>query len=66
MEMHSYLVTLSNAEGEIQQIIVQTPLHCIHDMQEFVDGLTDLKISDPVVIDIDAESVKFVPTQETS
>lgn len=66
MEMHSYLVTLSNTQGEMQQIVVQTPLHCIHDMQEFVDSLTDLKIKDPVVIDIDAEAVQHMPIQETS
>lgn len=56
--MHSYLVTLSNDAGEIQKIIVQTPVNCIHDMQEFVDGLTDLQIHDAIVIDIDAEAAQ--------
>lgn len=47
----SFLVKLSNAAGDFQKIIVQTS--CPHGMQEFVDSLTDLKISDPVVIDIE-------------
>jgi hypothetical protein len=64
--MHSYLVTLSNEAGEIQKIVVQTPLNCIHDMQEFVDGLTDLQIQNAVVIDIDADAAQHVPTKETS
>lgn len=63
MEAHSYLVTLSNDEGEIQKIIVQTP--CSHDMQAFVDGLTELKISNPVVIDI-SDVARYVPIKETS
>lgn len=60
----SYLVTLSNDDGEIQKIIVQTG--CIHDMQEFVDGLTDLKIKNPVVIDIDEKTARHIPIIETS
>jgi hypothetical protein len=64
--MHSYLVTLSNGFGEIQKIIVQTPVNCIHDMQEFVDGLTDLQIQNAIVIDIDADAAQHVPIKETS
>ena len=64
--MHSYLVTLSNGFGEIQKIIVQTPVNCIHDMQEFVDGLTDLQIQNAIVIDIDADTAQHVPIKETS
>ena len=60
----SYLVTLSNEDGEIQKIIVQTS--CIHDMQEFVDSLTDLKIKNPVVIDIDDKTARHIPIIETS
>lgn len=64
--MHSYLVTLSNEAGEIQKIVVQTPEGCIHDMQEFVDSLTDLQIANPMVIDIDAEAAKHFPIVEPS
>jgi hypothetical protein len=64
--MHSYLVTLSNGSGDIQKIVVQTPVNCIHDMQEFVDGLTDLQIQNAIVIDIDAEAAQHVPIRETS
>ena len=60
----SYLVTLSNDDGEIQKIIVQTS--CIHDMQEFINGLSDLKISNPVVIDIDEKTARHIPIIETS
>lgn len=64
MTAHSYLVTLSNDEGEIEKIIVQTT--CTHGMQEFVDSLPNLKIKNPVVIDIDAQAAKHVPIIETS
>lgn len=66
MEMHSYLVTLSNSDGEIQKIVVQTPQGCIHDMQDFVDSLGDLQITNPVVIDIDADAARHVPIVEPS
>jgi hypothetical protein len=64
MTAHSYLITLSNDEGEIQKIIVQTT--CTHDMQAFVDGLTDLKIKNPVVIHIDDRAARHVPIKEKS
>lgn len=64
MTAHSYLVTLSNDEGEIQKIIVQTA--CTHGMQEFVDSLTDLKIKNPVVIDIDDRAARHIPIIEKS
>lgn len=53
----SYLITLSNDEGEIHKIIVRTP--CAHGMQEFVNGL-DLTIKNPVIIDM--EIVADLPT----
>lgn len=68
MAGRSFLVKLSNDAGEFQKIIVQTP--CPHGMQEFVDGLTDLKITHPVVIDIEEltglTARRHIPIIETS
>jgi hypothetical protein len=35
-------------------------------MQEFINGISDLKISNPVVIDIDEKTASHIPIIETS
>lgn len=58
--MKNFLVTLIDRDtGDLQRIVVQSECSC--DMQEFVDGLTDLQISHPVVIDINESAVKHLP-----
>lgn len=58
--MKNFLVTLIDRDtGDLQRIVVQSECSC--DMQEFVDGLTDLQISNPVVIDINENAVKHLP-----
>lgn len=59
----AYLVTLLNDQGRMQKIIVQTT--CLHGMQEFIDSLPDLKIHNPVVIDIVDVSARMAARQET-
>jgi hypothetical protein len=57
MEAKSYYVTLRDrSTGELQVIEVMCEDGCPHGMQTFVDGLTDLKLSSPEVINI-AEQV---------
>ena len=57
--MQNYIVTLIDREtGERQRIRVQA--ECPHGMQEFVDTLTGLKISHPVVVDINAVSARHL------
>lgn len=59
-KMHSYLVHLSNDQGESHDIIVQTP--CTHNMQEWVDEhAVAFPIANPKVIHIDAETASHVP-----
>jgi hypothetical protein len=58
--MKSYLVTLVDQEtGDLQRIVVQSD--CSHNMQEFVDGLVDLKLAHPIVVDIDEQVVRHLP-----
>lgn len=53
-----YVVTLADREsGAMQRILVSAD--CTHDMQEFVSGIEDLQIADPVVIDIAETSLKL-------
>ena len=60
----SYLITLSNDEGEIQKIVVRTS--CTHDMQQFVSSLQDLKIKNPVIIDMEDRTSDLPNIIETS
>lgn len=58
--MKSYLVTLIDREtGDLQRIVVQSECPC--GMQEFVDGLSDLNIKQPVVVDINETAANHVP-----
>lgn len=52
MSVNTYLVTLRDREtGEQQMIEVLSP--CPHGMQEFVDGLDDLKLAHPEVVKVE-------------
>lgn len=63
--MHSYLVTMvDRMTGRHQRVIVQSD--CSHGMQEYIDqlvvaGSCDIKLSNPVVIDIDERAARHIP-----
>lgn len=63
--MHSYLVTMvDRITGEHQRIIVQSD--CPHGMQEYIDrqvskGNSDIRLPNPVVIDIDDRTARHIP-----
>lgn len=63
--MHSYLVTMvDRMTGEHQRVIVQSD--CSHGMQEYIDrlvvaGSRDIRLSSPVVIDIDERAARHIP-----
>ena len=58
--MKNYLVTLIDRKtGDLQRIVVQSECSCA--MQEFVDGLTDLNINNPVVVDINETAASHLP-----
>lgn len=58
--MKNYLVTLIDRDtGEMQRIVVQSECSC--DMQEYVDTLTDLNISNPRVVDINERAAAHLP-----
>ena len=54
---HTYMVVLVDREsGKDQRILVQS--ECPDGMQEFVNGLTDLVIENPVVVGIKELPIK--------
>lgn len=63
--MHTYMVTLADrealAEGRLvdQRILVSAKTQ--DNMQEFVDGLTDLQISNPIVTAIRKLAISRAP-----
>jgi hypothetical protein len=58
--MKNYLVTLiSRDSGDLQRIVVQSECPC--GMQEFVDGLSDLHVTSPVVVDINETAASHLP-----
>jgi hypothetical protein len=65
--MYSYLVTMvDRVTGQHQRVIVQSD--CQHGMQEYIDQQVsrrnpDIKLADPVVIDIDARAARYIPVR---
>lgn len=65
--MHNYLVTMADRiTGECQQIIVRSD--CPHGMQEYIDdqvsrGTAEIRLNNPVVIDVDARTARHIPVR---
>lgn len=58
--MKNYLVTIiDRATGAMDRIVVQSECPC--GMQEYVNTLNDLKISQPMVVAIDVRSGAHLP-----